>query len=81
MGIKKIIRARDEFRCKICGVSENSMPRVLDVHHIDYDKHNLSPANLISLCRSCHAKTNSNREYWKVFLNTMNKLYAALDQY
>ncbi len=81
MGIKKIIRARDEFRCKICGVSENSMPRVLDVHHIDYDKHNLSPANLISLCRSCHAKTNSNREYWKVFLNTMNKLYAVLDNY
>lgn len=35
-----------------------------DVHHIDYDKKNNNPENLITLCHSCHAKTNSNREYW-----------------
>ena len=36
----------------------------LYVHHIDYDKKNLDMNNLISLCNSCHTKTNYNREYW-----------------
>ena len=33
-------------------------------NHIDYDKDNLDPKNLISLCKSCHMKTNHNRAYW-----------------
>lgn len=33
-------------------------------NHIDYNKHNLSPENLVTLCKSCHAKTNFNRNYW-----------------
>jgi hypothetical protein len=37
----------------------------LQTHHIDYDKMNCSPENLITLCIVCHTKTNSNREYWK----------------
>lgn len=37
---------------------------------IDYDKDNLDPNNLISLCNSCHAKTNKNRDYW---INLFNK--------
>jgi len=32
---------------------------------IDYDKLNIKPKNLISLCHSCHMKTNYNREYWR----------------
>jgi 5-methylcytosine-specific restriction endonuclease McrA len=39
--------------------------RQLDVHHIDYDKDNLSPNNLITLCRRCHVKTNNNRDFWR----------------
>ena len=34
---------------------------------IDYNKINLDPVNLISLCRSCHAKTSFNREYWQEY--------------
>ena len=30
----------------------------------EYKKNNLL-INLISLCRNCHMKTNSNRKYWK----------------
>ena len=65
--LRKSIRERDGFICQICGVHEEELGgrmKVLDVHHIDYDKHNMNPKNLIALCRNCHTKTNFNREYW-----------------
>lgn len=39
------------------------------VHHIDYNKLNCNPNNLITLCKSCHMKTNFNREYWLDYFN------------
>ena len=49
-----------------------NIKRKLDVHHIDYDKKNNDPKNLISLCRKCHMKTNKNRKYWtKYFQNKL----------
>ena len=44
------IRRRDGFTCQNCGKYQ----RGLDVHHIDGNKWNCDPSNLISLCRSCH---------------------------
>ncbi len=44
------IRRRDDFNCQAC----SRFQRALDVHHIDGDKWNCDPGNLISLCRSCH---------------------------
>jgi hypothetical protein len=39
-------------------------------NHIDYNKKNCNPNNLISLCNSCHSKTNFDRKYWiNYFLN------------
>jgi hypothetical protein len=58
------IRKRDEFTCAIC------FQNGYDVHHVDYDKQNSDATNLITLCRSCHAKTNFNRESWKAFFKT-----------
>ena len=57
--LKRSIRERDNYICQICSLYGN------DVHHIDYTKEHCNPANLITLCRSCHLKTNHNREYWK----------------
>lgn len=67
--LKDEIRKRDNYQCQIdnCGIYQyelNGFHRKLDVHHIDYDKYNLDVINLISLCKSCHGKTNTNREYW-----------------
>jgi len=62
--LKRSIRQRDNHRCQLCGMPECENIRKLDVHHIDYDKKNLNPNNLISLCNKCHTKTNYNREYW-----------------
>lgn len=58
------IRQRDNYKCQICGVSETECINKLSVHHIDYDKSNLDKNNLITLCISCHNKTNSHKERW-----------------
>lgn len=42
----------------------------LVVHHIDYNKQNVDPTNLITLCKHHHMKTNWNRKFWvKLFSN------------
>lgn len=74
--IKESIRIRDHRQCQICGKSEKNYYRKLDIHHIDYNKNNLDPENLISLCDSCHTKTNYNRdiyiEFFKILKETIN---------
>jgi len=65
--LKKSIRKRDNYICQLCGIHQdelNGFFKNFDVHHIDYDKKNLDPKNLVSLCRKCHMNTNFNREYW-----------------
>lgn len=64
---KKRARKRDKYRCQECGITQKSLGRALDVHHIipfrefgyvigenslDWVANCLS--NLISLCPSCH---------------------------
>lgn len=68
--LRKEIRMRDNYKCQICEIVQNG--RKMSIHHIDYDKTNNKEWNLITLCHSCHSKTNTNRGYWQPFLgNTM----------
>jgi len=48
---KKIILERDNYKCQCCNTGNKSE---LIVHHIDCDKSNNSPSNLITLCGQCH---------------------------
>lgn len=66
--LKESIRIRDNHRCQICGKTQVENKQRLSVHHIDYDKKNLNPDNLISLCSACHSETNGNRDYWQIHL-------------
>lgn len=50
---KKQIKDRDENKCVECQKEGK-----LAVHHIDYNKLNSVTSNCISLCFSCHGKTN-----------------------
>ena len=61
---KEQIRYRDQYKCQLCGVPEVECETKLHIHHKNYDKKNINEENLVSLCKVCHAKTNSNREYW-----------------
>jgi hypothetical protein len=70
--LKEVIRNRDRRKCKLCYATELYNLEKLSVHHIDYNKKNNDPVNLISLCRHCHLKTNYNREHWtQYFINRM----------
>jgi len=64
------IRERDKYICQLCKEKQGDIS--LDVHHIDYNKKNNNPNNLISLCRSCHMKTNTKRNYW---INYFKNIY------
>jgi hypothetical protein len=68
--LKLKIKKRDKHTCQYinCVVYGN---KNLDVHHIDYNKHNNKETNLISLCKSHHSKTNGHRIFWKLFYSTM----------
>ena len=62
--LKNSIRLRDNYTCQECGYTEEQLGYRLRIHHIDYNKDNNDENNLISLCMSCHTKTNWNREDW-----------------
>lgn len=64
--LREQIRKRDDYLCQICGCRQNG--ELLSIHHIDYDKQNNYPDNLVSLCRGCHSKTNFNRTVWQASL-------------
>lgn len=64
--LRKSIRERDHYTCRIC--MKQQWDKSHAIHHIDYDKKNCNPINLITLCNSCHGKTNSNRKYWENML-------------
>jgi len=61
---KALARARDNYRCQICGVVETD--RAHDVHHKIPFRHFKSSEeanrldNLITLCRKCHQKVELN---------------------
>jgi len=52
--VKRRVKRRDGFKCAVCGRSDLQ----LHVHHIDGEKTNHDPANLITLCASCHPKVH-----------------------
>ena len=60
------IRDRDQHKCFLCGAMENG--RAHDVHHINYTPDDSSRMNCMTLCRSCHVKTNYDREKWQEML-------------
>jgi len=71
--LKEQIRERDKFTCQECRQTEKQLGYTLRCHHIDYDKKNTDPANLISLCRPCHSQTNFSREDWTNYFKRVVK--------
>jgi 5-methylcytosine-specific restriction endonuclease McrA len=59
--IRKVIRKKYRDICQLCF----KFGKI--VHHIDYNKENNHPSNLIILCSKCHSKVNFNRDYWYAY--------------
>ena len=58
---KQSIKDRDGNRC----LNPDCFGNIhrLSVHHIDYNKKNCDPSNLITLCTSCNSRANKDREW------------------
>lgn len=73
--LKELIRRRDKYKCQLCGMPECENIKKLCIHHIDYNKKNYSPDNLIALCGKCNPKVNFKRDYWrKYFQDKIKKI-------
>jgi len=66
--LRRSIRERDKYRCQLCGEPQGD--QALCVHHIDYNKKNCNLNNLVTLCRSCHGKTQIRRIHWTKYFKT-----------
>ena len=69
--LKEQIRNGDDYTCQECGRVQEQLNCKLSVHHIDYNKKNNKPKNLISLCKRCHGHTNFDRMDWFHYLKTI----------
>jgi len=68
---KKSILEQDGYKCQnpICEKKSKN----ICIHHIDYNKKNCIPNNLITLCKSCNSKANYNREWWQLFYTEIKR--------
>jgi hypothetical protein len=72
-GFKLFIKDRDGNRCKNPYCKGNS--KRLSVHHINYDKQDCIPFNLITVCTGCNTIANRNREYWQILYTNIVKIH------
>lgn len=86
--LRKRVRAFFNNRCMLCGKIQ--VDEVLNVHHVNFDKStccNKGTPLFVTLCRSCHAKTNFNRDAWELkFISLINteyngKCYYTVEEY
>ena len=65
---------RDGYCCRLCHVKK--VQSELHSHHIDQDKDNSDPQNIITLCRKCHGKVHrkSDHQSWQRVLRDLMSL-------
>ena len=68
---RDMINERDGNICQnpLCRRNCEQLP--LEFHHIDYNKGNCVPSNIIKVCKSCNARANSDRQFWQKHYETI----------
>lgn len=75
---KNSIKKRDGNVC-LNPYCECIVIRKLDIHHINYNKKDCSPNNLITLCTSCNARANKDRDWHEAWYGAIiNKRYRRV---
>jgi plasmid stability protein len=69
--LRRSIRERDNYICQLCGTLQGDY--AFSVHHLDYDRKNCNPENLITLCKKCHGRTGYDKEKWKLYFENRRK--------
>lgn len=64
--IRLVIIERDGHSCRLCLSTDG-----LHVHHVNYEPSDCRWENLLTLCVSCHTRTNFDRDYWQRYLTTL----------
>lgn len=72
------IRERDNNTCQ--NPDCRGTDKTLTVHHVDYDKKNCEPENLITLCRSCNGRANFNRDFWEAGYKEIIRMKYQADE-
>lgn len=79
------IRAFFNYECVICGKSTEENNRELCCHHVEYNKQACcdgKPVHFAALCRSCHGKTNHNKEQWQEIIHRIiDEIYDGRSYY
>lgn len=80
---KDYIKERDGYKCLNPDCFGNIYR--LNVHHVDYNKKNCEPENLITLCTSCNSRANFNRawhkDWYKAIINRRYGNGYSYDQF
>lgn len=69
--VRKESKKEDKYTCQ--NPQCNRKYKRLDSHHIDYNKQNCHPDNIITLCVSCNAQANYNREWWEAYYTEIKR--------
>ena len=73
---KERVRSFFGYRCAECGEPQNGYK--LHVHHVNFNKMSCcdnTPPLFVPLCRSCHARTQKDRDYWEEHFTRMINEY------
>jgi len=90
LDLKERVRTFFNNKCVMCGASEIENGKTLSVHHVNYDKKagcNGNKLSFVPLCKSCHSKVHSNRDYWKKYFEDIieneynSKCYYTKEEY
>lgn len=78
---KERVRAFFGHRCVECGKTQKENGRLLDVHHVNYDKTmccNDTKPTFVTLCRPHNVMANYNREQWEQhYITIINERYGG----
>lgn len=60
--LKRTILQRDNYTCQRCKRTQQQLGWPLHVHHLDHDKQNIDPSNLVASCGSCNSWAQWHRD-------------------